>query len=343
MNHSEKLLSAFAEKTFFKDFVLDDLCFVPEGGSEIELADLIINLDQYIIAIQLKSRNVADQTDDKSREKKWLDNKCKKAKEQVKKTLELFSSGNLPTFKNKRGQSVCLQDNAIFIPLVVFNNDKIDSYPHLLRRHSDEGDNINCMSFLDFKEMCRALVTPFEIILYLDYRKRFYEQYGEVDILISDLTKGISISRPSKKENLTHRFLVERYGASSLICHDRKLLAFNNFMHTLPEHTVKSTKENGSYTVLLFLACLDRREISQFMDRLTLTRQKARLHIKGSLGSLRRVDDEYAIVFVAGEILDIDFLLPIVRKKAAVKRLMEVSVYWVNKDEYRIDFLFWNE
>ncbi len=46
MNQSEKLLSAFAEKTFFKDFVIDDLCFVPEGESEIELADLIINLER---------------------------------------------------------------------------------------------------------------------------------------------------------------------------------------------------------------------------------------------------------------------------------------------------------
>jgi hypothetical protein len=33
------------------------LKFVPEGGTEIELADLIINLEDVILAIQLKERN----------------------------------------------------------------------------------------------------------------------------------------------------------------------------------------------------------------------------------------------------------------------------------------------
>ncbi len=57
MTNSEKLLSFFSEDFFYKELVYADLKFVPEGGTEIELADLIINLEDVILAIQLKERN----------------------------------------------------------------------------------------------------------------------------------------------------------------------------------------------------------------------------------------------------------------------------------------------
>ena len=57
MTNSEKLLSSFSEDFFYKELVYADLKFVPEGGTEIELADLIINIEDVILAIQLKERN----------------------------------------------------------------------------------------------------------------------------------------------------------------------------------------------------------------------------------------------------------------------------------------------
>ena len=57
MTNSEKLLSSFSEDFFYNELVYADLKFVPEGGTEIELADLIINLEDVILAIQLKERN----------------------------------------------------------------------------------------------------------------------------------------------------------------------------------------------------------------------------------------------------------------------------------------------
>ena len=112
MNKSEQLLSAFAADYFFKELVVDDLHFKPDESSEKEVADLLINLDDIIIAIQLKSRNDKDQTDDFSVEDKWLRKKCKVAKGQVKETLQFISSGTLPAFRNKRGQEVFVRSDA---------------------------------------------------------------------------------------------------------------------------------------------------------------------------------------------------------------------------------------
>ena len=54
MTNSEKLLSFFSENYFYKELVYADLKFTPTGGTEVELADLIINLEDIILAIQLK-------------------------------------------------------------------------------------------------------------------------------------------------------------------------------------------------------------------------------------------------------------------------------------------------
>ena len=80
MTNSEKLLSSFSENYFYKELVYADLKFTPTGGTEIELADLVINLEDIILAIQLKERNEKDRTQDKNIEEKWLKKKCKKLK-----------------------------------------------------------------------------------------------------------------------------------------------------------------------------------------------------------------------------------------------------------------------
>lgn len=51
MTNSEKLLSSFSENYFYKELVYADLKFTHIGGTEIELADLIINLEDIILAI----------------------------------------------------------------------------------------------------------------------------------------------------------------------------------------------------------------------------------------------------------------------------------------------------
>lgn len=343
MHKSERLLSAFAEMYFYKDLVFDNLCFVPEESTERELADLLINLGDLIIAIQLKSRNEIDQTDDLVKENKWLKKKCKNAKGQVKETLQFISSGSLPPFKNKRGQSIELSSNAEVLPLVVFENDMINTYPHLLKKHTDDGLTVNCISFSDFKEMCRVLYTPIEIISYLEYRKALYEKQGEIDIMIFDgFEDELIITKPTKKESLVYQFLSERYGYKKSQKNSNLIKSFQEFLHLLPEHTVASSDHNGSYNILLFLAHMDRTEIIEFMKSLIETRDEAKNGFKGICKSLRRKDNEYAILFVAGGILKMEYLLEQVRKKAEVKRILEVAIYWEDSKRFKIDYIYWN-
>ena len=267
MTKSEQLLSAFSEDYFFKELVLDDLWFTPPGGTKIELADLLINMGDIVVAIQLKERNEADQTGDPKEEKKWFDDRCKSAKKQVKVTLQYISTGVLPAFVNKRGQSVSLQSDATVIPLVVFENSQLSDYPPLLRKHSESGMNINCMSLADYREMCRILVTPMEIVDYLEYRKEIYEKHGDIDILILEGSENrLVLTKPRKNETLVHQFLVEKYEMKE-IADQRLCIQFcRNFLRLLPERTVNCSAADGTYNVLTFLAHMQRFEVAELEE-----------------------------------------------------------------------------
>ena len=210
MTNSEKLLSYFSEIYFYKELVYADLKFTPIGGTEIELADLIINLEDIILAIQLKERNEKDRTQDKNIEEKWLKKKCKKAKEQMKDTISYIGSEKV-FFVNARGKKTIINPSAEVIPLVVFENNSISEYEHLLRNHTNDGLTVNCMSIDDFKLMCKQLLSPIEIIEYLKWREAFYKKNGPINLLITETNKGFVLSRPQKNENLVHQHLYETY------------------------------------------------------------------------------------------------------------------------------------
>ncbi len=57
MTNSEKLLSSFSENYFYKELVYVDLKFTPIGGTEIELADLIMFIVKYKCR-KLQTKNV---------------------------------------------------------------------------------------------------------------------------------------------------------------------------------------------------------------------------------------------------------------------------------------------
>lgn len=344
MNKSEQLLSAFSQDYFFKDLVFDNLKFTPDESTEVEVADLLINLGNIIIAIQLKSRNDEDQTEDEHIEIKWLQKKCKVAKGQVKDSLHFISSGTLPSFHNKRGQSITLQADAEVIPLVVFENRKIGDYPHLLRRHSDSGLNINCMSFSDYCEMCRILVTPMEIVEYLEYRKRIYEEHGDIDIMVlNGLDNEILLTKPQNKESLVHQFLAEKYGMKESSEQKLTIQYFRNFLHLLPERTVNSSSQNGNHDILLFLAHFHRYEITEFWDLFEMTKTEAKQGLIGIRHSLRSTIGEYVIMFTTNGLLPVDYILPIIKRVTEPKQVLEINIHWFNEDEFGIDFMFWDD
>ncbi len=343
MTQSEKLLSSFSENYFFKEFVYADLKFTPKGGTEIELADLIINLEDIVLAIQLKERNEKDRTQDKNIEEKWLKKKCKKAKEQIKDTL-VYIQNSEAEFYNARGRKAKINPNAEIVPLVIFENENISEYEHLLRSHTSEGLNVNCMSIDDFQCMCKELIAPIEIIEYIKWRKDFYERNGSIDFLLTEMTTGFFVSKPQRHETLVHQYLYERYGENGISENKKYYDLFRRYALVLQEHTEFLSETDGCYEIMIFLAHLFRDEVKCFVKRVekavTIAKQKS-FELAGTLLNTQR---EYAIVFEAtenGEHIEPDKLLKILFEKQNIQILLQVITYWISEEEYHIDFSLW--
>lgn len=345
MTNSEKLLSSFSENFFYKELVYADLKFVPEGGTEIELADLIINLEDVILAIQLKERNEKDRTQDKNVEEKWLTKKCKKAKEQIRDTISYINNEKV-SFINARGKETKINPNAEVVPLVVFENVSISEYEHLLRSHTPEGLTVNCMSIDDFQFMCQELVSPIEIIEYIKWRKEFYEKNGEINLLITETKNGFFLSKPQKRETLVHQYLYEQYGDEVLSEDDFYYELFRQYVLVLCEHIEVVSEPDGCYEVVKFLAHLFRDEIKCFVERVEKALVIAKRKRFELVGTLRNSKKEYAMVFTAteqGEKIPCEKLLRVVFEKQNVHTLLQIITYWIDNYEYRIDFVLWQD
>ena len=237
-----------------------------------------------------------------------------------------------------------INSDAEIVPLVVFENKSICKYEHLLRSHSNDGLTVNCMSLDDFKYMCSQLLSPLEIIEYIKWRKKFYNKSGLMDLLVTETHKGFLLSKPQKNEMLVQQYLYEKYGEAVLSEDKLYYEIFRQYVSVLYEHTKVGSELNGCYEVVKLLAHLFRDEIKCFVERV----EKALLIAKSKrfeiVGTLRNVKKEYAVVFTAteqGERIPSEKLLSVVFDKQKVNTLLQVITYWINDDEYRIDFVLW--
>lgn len=347
MTNSEKIISTLSENYFYKELVYSKLKFNLQNGNntEVEFADLIINLEDVILAIQIKERNKKHKTQDKDIEEKWLKKKCKTAKEQIKNTISYINNAKV-SFVNARGKETRVNPKAEIVPLVIFENDSISEYEHLLRKHSAEGLNVNCISLEDFKCMCRELLSPIEIIEYLKWRQKFYEKNGAINLLITETESGFFLSKPQSHESLVHQYLYERYGEEVFSGDDYYYILFKEYVSVLYEHTEEVTEEDACYEVVNFLAHLYHDEIKCFSERVEKALAVAKEKKFEIVGTLRNLKREYAIVFTAteqGESIPTEKLLSVALEKQNIHMLLQVITYWINDDEYRIDFLLWKD
>lgn len=347
MNESERLLAAFSNDIFYKEILFTDLHYVPDGeNSEVELADLVIYLGDILLAVQLKERNPGDNSGDIETEKKWLNKKGKKAKEQVKETIAQIRLGKVNILKNEKGQSISINDKVEIIPLIVFKNETLVEYDHIIRKHNDKGMDVNCISLFDFEEICKLIVSPIEIIEYLSWREYVYANTGKIDTFFYfDNEENVSITNLDVKENLPLVYLHQKYGISSVKDSSWYVNVFSEHLKALSDHIVIESERNAYYEILLFLAHLDRNEIQGFVERIKLSAQYYKKGEYNICGSLRNVSQNRVIFFLSNcTFIDTDVLLCMVKEKGMEpEKMLQVIVYYENTDEYRVDMNLWSK
>jgi hypothetical protein len=342
MTKSEKISSILAQMFFYEEFVYDNLCFFREDGSRVELADVLINLDDVLIVIQIKERSSASQTNLVEVECRWLHSKIKKAKSQIQNTISYIAGDKLPYFVNTKGQQLKINQQATLFPIIIFDNDTILDYQKVIHSRSRNID-IHCFSITDFQAICRLLWTPIEIVDYLQYRAGFFQSNN--DSISKARGSFLTILKTSEPDAMTEilfaqNYITREYSQPIFKLEDRPLQLFRYFLKEMKNHLV--VDQGSRYIVInALLSKLSRMEIYYFMERLYLALKDAKNNIFDCSHFMINVARKTGIVFMASNLQTqnrISLIAQTFKYSFQLENVLCVNVYWEDNLHHRIDF-----
>lgn len=243
----EKATEEIALKVFYGEFVFSDLWFSHKDigtGTNRQLADLIINIGNDLLAFEVKTRNGGSTEEG---DKKWVKEKIKDAKGQLVNTFNDLQVNGLPSFVNKKGDAIFLEKQGIFSGIIILKNDKVFEYPKIIKCNRLNGI-MHCFTENDFDICCQKLVIPKDILEYLFFRERYYQIDSEVKE-----PETICIGK----------FLVEKYGTD--LFGDNSLDSFKWILNHFKEKLIEKDKHSIEYReIIQVLATFDRLYIDTF-------------------------------------------------------------------------------
>jgi len=171
---SEKAITLINQNLFFKEFTFDKNNFVTNNGTEVELADNLLWLDDLLIIIQIKEKDKVGNIPIG----KWFENKVlKKAKNQIKNTHNLLETQRSITISNGHDQHFEIAFSSIkqIHSVIIYHVAEMppeNVYAQKFYR-SKAGIWIHIFTSEDYGHLCRYLITPAELNNYLIFRYDF--------------------------------------------------------------------------------------------------------------------------------------------------------------------------
>lgn len=277
---SELICAALSKITFFNEFVFDDLLYIADNKQELELADLIIELDKFVLVVQIKERNQifsSQEAEEKWMKKTIFDN----AISQLKVSISTLKNKKGLFFSNDYGQESTFNDKIVF-PIVVFFNSSIKEYVRSYTSKST-GAKVNIFSFEDFEYMCNNILLPIELLNYLEFRHKNLGN-GIPDLLIfTDEQRVILSSSPTaEKEKTSHEIIMfdffrEIYTDYAFVLSGDEIKSFK--VNILGNFRKSMLVDNPQYRFILGkILILSRRAVSTFIkffyDSLAYAKEK---------------------------------------------------------------------
>lgn len=274
MTESEKYISELNSNFFFKEFTYSSTKFkFDEKGQELELADNVVWLDNFLLISQIKERNDSG----KSSIENWFQNKVlRKAVKQIKDTISYFEIYKEISIPNERGHVLNISEARKLKPIkLVIYAPKLQ-FPESLRFQkfykSKVIGNVHLFHIEDYLWICKYLITPFEIGEYLDFRERLF------------------INHEKELNNLPEQYVLGHY----LETLDTSKLNFRyvenlkNLIHDEDEFDISFIIENFKgkiriepnsldyYAIIKELAKLNRADLREFKKRFLLAIEKSK-------------------------------------------------------------------
>lgn len=180
----EEFVARANVSAFWKEFTFSENAFSPRPGAALELADNLVWLGDYAIAMQLKQRD--SPTTDANSEERWFQSKVLgKATRQIRDTLRYLDENIEIKIRNERGHEFAVRRSELneIVKVVVFLADKAlpdrcwEKQFHL----SKTVGYIHIIAANDYLGILETLSVPEDIRRYFEYREAVTQQLAEIE------------------------------------------------------------------------------------------------------------------------------------------------------------------
>ena len=266
---SENLVTKISSNVFYKEFTFHKNDFITPDGQK-ELADNVMWIDDLLFIIQVKERNIRD-VKTELEENKWFDNTVlKKAKNQVKDSLNFFSLYTEIKVKNVRNHTVDISkaDTTRINKLIIYksNSSLIAAENRSLKfcRSSVIG-NIHLFDIEDYLGICEILITPSELDQYLKFREKIFLKHPEIitsypeQYILGHFLKTDDVSTINPEHIQSFTKLKSDFDDFDLS------FMLENFVDKIPVESDRSP--DVYYPIIREIAKLSRNELAMFKER----------------------------------------------------------------------------
>jgi hypothetical protein len=260
---------------FFREFSFSSNTFKPDPKAELELADTVVWLDDFLIVSQLKERK-APKNATADKELTWLSEEVvKKATRQVRDTLSYLKTYSQIEVSNNRGHVFNLANAGAkqIHKLVIYHPHELLPKNCVFKKYhrSKTAGVIHLIPSAAYLEILRTLVTPVGIAEYLAFRESLVNKWegatAEVSerALVGQYVRNLPDEKPS----------VEFVKYIDEIEQKVKDWDISRIIHLFPERKTTTNPPESDYTIIGELAKLYRTEMAEFKKRFHFSMQKA--------------------------------------------------------------------
>lgn len=261
---------------FLREFTFSKTTFRPAPTSEVELADNIVWLDNIFIVFQLKQREPIP-TSDSNSEERWFEKKILgRAVKQVRDTLKYLKENVEIKISNHRNHQISLPTSALPRPhkLIVYQAHESlpDKCKSMKYHRSGTAGVIHLFPLADYTGIVETLITPSEIIEYLEFREALVERWEEKvnavseQALVGQYLNDDMVSLPSQSFVRNLQQLDDEPATWDI----------SRILQNFLERRTFGDGETEYYSIVSELAKLNRGELKAFKERILISMEKAK-------------------------------------------------------------------
>lgn len=259
--NSENICNELGAKFFCKDYVYENLYYYDIDKNKKELCDGLFDYAGTYIVLQIKERSKT-QKGTKTNEQ-WLQDIVysdkDSAKTQIIKTIETLKNNDL-IVNDLYHQKVQLHKDYLVYPVIVFDNDDINTYNKTI----DVGDYIiNVFNLKDFKIMMEVLGHPYDIFYYLKTRCEYLNETSHFPMLfIGDGETTTTMSHIDTEQDFAYAIFNTIYDGKA----ENQNYALT-MMKIIKDFREKEIKHNINYKKILeILQLIEPRYAKKFVE-----------------------------------------------------------------------------